>query len=88
MTTGAGLTSNTCERIVSVVTRSFDYHVPESCHSTHVPDLDSQAWFWTEEWQAGERQADLDKQAGRVIRLSAQDIQQRIRKLDDNGKPQ
>jgi len=25
-----------------------------------------QAWFWTEEWQAGERAADADKAAGRV----------------------
>ena len=26
----------------------------------------SQAYFWTEEWQKGERQADEDKKAGRV----------------------
>lgn len=25
-----------------------------------------QAWFWTEEWQAGEREADADLEAGRV----------------------
>jgi antitoxin PrlF len=25
----------------------------------------SQAWFWTPEWQAGERQADEDRSAGR-----------------------
>jgi hypothetical protein len=25
-----------------------------------------QAWFWTPEWQAGEREADLDRNAGRV----------------------
>ncbi len=28
----------------------------------HAPD---QAWFWTPEWQAGERKADADKIAGR-----------------------
>ena len=28
-----------------------------------------QAWFWTEEWQRGERQADADKEAGRVTRF-------------------
>ena len=27
----------------------------------------SQAYFWTEEWQAGERQADADIAAGRVV---------------------
>ena len=26
----------------------------------------SQAYFWTEEWQKGERQADEDNKAGRV----------------------
>ena len=26
----------------------------------------SQAYFWTEEWQKGERQADEDKKAGRI----------------------
>jgi len=31
----------------------------------HAPD---QAWFWTPEWQAGERQADADKAAGRFTR--------------------
>ena len=25
----------------------------------------TQAWFWTPEWQAGEREADLDRAAGR-----------------------
>jgi hypothetical protein len=28
-----------------------------------------QAWFWTEEWQAGEREADADIAAGRVTRF-------------------
>jgi antitoxin PrlF len=27
----------------------------------------SQAWFWTPEWQAGERQASADIAAGRVL---------------------
>ena len=26
----------------------------------------TQAWFWTREWQSGEREADLDRSAGRV----------------------
>ena len=32
-----------------------------------VPD--DQAWFWTPEWQAGEREASADIAAGRVTRL-------------------
>ena len=28
-----------------------------------------QAWFWTEEWQAKEREADADEAAGRVTRF-------------------
>lgn len=27
---------------------------------------ESQAWFWTEEWQSGERAAEADLKAGRV----------------------
>jgi hypothetical protein len=27
-----------------------------------------QAWFWTEEWQSGEREADADIAAGRLTR--------------------
>ena len=26
----------------------------------------TQAWFWSPEWQAGEREADADREAGRV----------------------
>lgn len=31
----------------------------------------SQAWFWTPEWQAAEREADEDRAAGRVTRFSS-----------------
>lgn len=31
----------------------------------------SQAWFWTPEWQAGERQADEDIAAGRGMRFES-----------------
>ncbi len=36
--------------------------------ANHTPD---QAWFWTPEWQAGERQADSDKVAGRFTRYES-----------------
>ena len=33
----------------------------------------TQAWFWTAEWQAGEREADDDIAAGRVERFLSDD---------------
>lgn len=33
----------------------------------------TQAWFWTPEWQAGERDADADRAAGRVETFSTDD---------------
>ena len=42
-----------------------------------------QAWFWTEEWQKGERKADEDIKAGRVKRFkSAADA---VKYLDDKA---
>ena len=43
----------------------------------------SQAYFWTEEWQKGERKADEDMKAGRVKRFkSAADA---VRYLEDKA---
>ena len=43
----------------------------------------SQAYFWTEEWQEGERKADEDMRAGRVKRFkSAADA---VRYLEDKA---
>jgi antitoxin PrlF len=33
----------------------------------------AQAWFWTEEWQAGEREASADNAAGWVTRYDSDD---------------
>ncbi len=33
----------------------------------------SQAWFWTDAWQAGEREASTDIDAGRVTRYQSDD---------------
>ncbi|MFN0093813.1 MAG: AbrB/MazE/SpoVT family DNA-binding domain-containing protein [Dehalococcoidia bacterium] len=44
-----------------------------------------QWWFWTEEWQAGERAADEDLKAGRFRRhMSSEDF---IRSLESRLKP-
>ncbi len=33
----------------------------------------TQAWFWTPEWQAGEREADTDRDAGRIELFGSED---------------
>jgi antitoxin PrlF len=33
----------------------------------------TQAWFWKAEWQAGEREADADRAAGRIDNFSSGD---------------
>lgn len=46
------------------------------------PLLDpSQAWFWTEEWQEGERRAEADIREGRV--REAESYEEMIRKLNE-----
>ncbi|MHB1685507.1 MAG: hypothetical protein ACYCYO_22295 [Bacilli bacterium] len=34
-----------------------------------IVEHDDQAWYWTECWQIGEREADTDKSSGRVSRI-------------------
>jgi hypothetical protein len=46
-------------------------------HGKIDPD---QAWFWTEAWQRGERQADADIAAGRVERFD--DLESLLADLD------
>lgn len=48
----------------------------------------TQAWFWTAEWQAGERDADADRAAGRVSDFDADEnlidaLRKRSRPLGD-----
>ena len=47
----------------------------------------SQAWFWTPEWQAGEREAEADIAAGRVERFESDEaflaaLEARMKPLD------
>ena len=45
----------------------------------HDPD---QAWFWTEEWQKGEREADEDIRAGRIESFDT--MEEFLATLDDD----
>lgn len=46
----------------------------------------TQAWFWTPEWQAGEREADADRTAGRVeVFGSDQDFTAALRSIAKPG---
>jgi antitoxin PrlF len=45
----------------------------------------TQAWFWSPEWQGGEREADLDRVAGRVETFDTGD--QLLRALKSISKP-
>lgn len=41
-------------------------HASETSADRRVVEIDpEQAWFWTDEWQAGEREADEDLRLGR-----------------------
>lgn len=46
-----------------------------------------QEWYWTEEWQAGEREADEDIKAGRVSPSfdNATDLIKHLRSVESNG---
>ena len=44
-----------------------------------------QAWYWTREWQAKEREADDDRTAGRVTRFETDE--DFLRALDERTKP-
>lgn len=44
-----------------------------------------QAWFWTREWQAREREADDDLAAGRATRFGSDD--EFLAALDERTKP-
>jgi len=48
---------------------------------------DEQAWFWTRDWQAREREADDDRAAGRVTRYEGDEeflaaVDERMKPLD------
>ena len=44
---------------------------------------EDQAWFWTEEWQKGERKADEDVKAGRVKKFKS--AAEAVKHLESKG---
>lgn len=44
----------------------------------------SQAWFWTEAWQAGEREADLNIERGEVVEF--ENVEDAIRHLHEGDE--
>lgn len=55
-----------------------------------IVEHDDQSWYWTEEWQEGEREADADKAARRVSRAydSAEDMMRDLfGNNEDHGTP-
>ena len=78
------MTLSTHQDIVEIVASSHDnraVRLSNDNYATDLTDLDDQAWFWTSDWQEGEREADRDKEAGDIVQLSAEDIQRRIQDL-------
>jgi antitoxin MazE len=43
-----------------------------------------QAWFWTKRWQEGEKEADEDIKAGRVIHFDT--VEEAVAYLDDKSR--
>jgi len=43
----------------------------------------NQAYFWSDEWQARIREGEADIQAGRTLRVTADDIEQAVKWLDE-----
>ena len=73
-------TTTTQEDIVTIGQSIGDYSEPWHSISSHSTSPDDQAWFWTTEWQAGEREATLEIQQGQLSRKlhSVEEIRQHL----------
>jgi hypothetical protein len=57
-------------------------------HSMDARDMTDQAWFWTEEWQAGGREVDEEIARGEVTEFaSADDLVAYLRSLPHDTTP-
>ena len=64
----------------------FEVRVKDGCIVLEPKKLIStdQEWYWSEEWQAGEREAREDIAAGRVIRANS--VEELIEKLNSGNQ--
>ncbi len=71
----------TLEDIVAIAQSVGEDSEPWQNIASH--STDDQAWFWTPEWQAGEKEASMEIQQGHLSRklLSAEDIRQHLDSL-------
>lgn len=58
------------EKLHRLIDRIDDPIELETAYSAvkSIVEHDDQAWYWTERWQEGEREADADKAAGRITK--------------------
>ncbi len=69
MTIYAGLETYRPVRMRAVQDSDYDTAVAETTQTT--VGFASPAWFWSEAWQVGERQADEDVAAGRLTHYNS-----------------
>ena len=64
----------------------FEIRVKDGCIVLEPKKLipSDQAWYWSEEWQAGEREAREDIAAGRVIHANS--VEELIEKLNSSNQ--
>jgi predicted transcriptional regulator len=66
------LTSDERQRIEEIA-KARGYDDPADYVRALIDEASDQAYFWTPEWQAGEREADEDIAAGRVETFDSMD---------------
>lgn len=66
--------------ISGICTHTDDNSICDECLAELREMYPDQAWFWTKEWQAGEREADEDIRLGRYTEYAT--IEEFIASLD------
>ncbi|ADG07558.1 hypothetical protein [Kyrpidia tusciae] len=60
------VTKEELHRLIDQITDPADLEIAYEALRAVVESDQDQSWFWTEYWQAGEREADEDKASGRI----------------------
>lgn len=73
LSVGALITATLARRVLSEVRslRRDEQATRASVNHLATAIAGSQAWYWTTEWQEGEREADEDVAAGRVVQFGS-----------------